>query len=253
MMIKFQNKPGMKKIFCIALLVSFVLTGMAQSQFISAGKIEYEKKFNIYKEMEDYHWLDGVKDKLPRFRTSLHNLYFKDGKTLYEKGTDVYVKIPFMDEDKSVDDIIYTDLKQGTFTKKQAVFDETFLLSDSIRHIKWQMTNDLRDIAGFECHKAVGKILDSVYIIAFYTDQITVSGGPLSYCNLPGMILGVAIPRSNLSIFATKVELMDPKSEKLVPPTGKKKTDYKTLTQTLQKAMSDWGSYGKRALINAML
>ncbi|MES2003526.1 MAG: GLPGLI family protein [Bacteroidota bacterium] len=226
----------------------------AQTQFITTGKIEFEKKVNIHKEIEDDHWLDGVKDKIPKFRTSLHNLYFKDGKTLYEKGTDVYEKIPFMDEDRSVDDIIYTDLKQGVFSKKQAVFDETFLISDSIRHIKWQMTNELRDIAGFECHKAVGKILDSVYIVAFYTDQITVSGGPLSYCDLPGMILGIAIPRTNMTIFATKVELTEPKPEKLVVPTGKmKKTDYKGLNVTLQKAMSDWGSYGRKYIIASLL
>lgn len=245
----------MKKILFLFAILAVAVAGKTQSHFISAGKIEYEKKFNIHKEIEDEHWLDNVKDKLPKFRTSLHNLYFKDGRTLYEKGTDVYVKIPFMGDDNSVEDVIYTDLKQGVFAKKQNVFDETFLISDSIRNIKWQMTNELRDIAGFECHKAVGRILDSVYIIAFYTDQITVSGGPLSYCNLPGMILGVAIPRSNLTIFATKVELTEPKADKLVAPTAKKKVDYKTFTQTIQKAMTDgdWGSYGRKIVINALL
>ncbi|MES2332895.1 MAG: GLPGLI family protein [Bacteroidota bacterium] len=245
----------MKKIIGFLSLLIVVVSGNAQTQFITAGKIEYEKKFNIHKEIEDEHWLDNVKDKLPKFRTSLHNLYFGDGKTLFEKGTDVYVKIPYMGDDNSIDDIIYTDLKQGVFAKKQSVFDETFLISDSIRNIKWQMTNELRDIAGFECHKAVGRILDSVYIIAFYTDQITVSGGPLSYCNLPGMILGVAIPRSNLTFFATKVELTEPKPEKLVPPVAKKKVTYKVFTQTIQKAMTDgdWGSYGRKIVINALL
>ncbi len=243
----------MKNILCILLLCS-AIPALSQSQFITAGKIEYEKKTNLHKEMQDDHWLDQYKDKIPQFRTSLHNLYFKDGKTLFEKGTDVYVKIPFFSDDRSVDDVIYSDLKAGVFSKKQAVFDETFLVSDSIRHIKWQMTNDLRDIAGFECHKAVGKILDSVYVIAFYTDQITVSGGPLSYCNLPGMILGIAIPRTNLTIFATKVELAEPKPEKLVPPAGKlKKTDYKSLYLTLQKSLSDWGSYGSKYILNSLL
>jgi GLPGLI family protein len=243
----------MKTIWCI-LFVLAAFSARSQSQFITAGKIEYEKKLNIQKEIEEDHWLDNIKDKLPKFRSSFHNLYFKDGKTLYEKGTDNYVKIPFFGDDQNVDDIIFTDLKQGVFSKKLAVFDETFLLTDSIRQIKWQMTNELRDIAGFECHKAVGRILDSVYIIAFYTDQITVSGGPLSYCNLPGMILGVAIPRTNLSIFATKVELMDPRPEKLMPPTGRmKKTDYKALNVTLQKAMSDWGNWGRKYRINYLL
>lgn len=242
----------MKKILFILCLFS-ILVARSQTQFISYGKIEFEKKVNIHKEIEDAHWLDGVKDKIPKFRTSYHNLYFKDDKTLYEKGTEVEEKILFLGEDRSVDDIIFTDLKKGVFSKKQAVFDETFLLSDSIRNIKWQMTNELRDIAGFECHKAVGKILDSVYVFAFYTDQITVSGGPLSYCRLPGMILGIAVPRINMTIFATKVEFTEPKPEKLTIPSGKlKKTDYKALIQTLQKAFSDWGS-GRKYILSSLM
>lgn len=244
----------MKKIFSVCILVILGLSAHAQSQFITTGKIEFEKKINIQKETENDRWLDGVRDKLPKFATTYFNLYFKDDKTRYEKGKESDEKNNFMDEDRSEDDIIYTDLKQGVFAKKQVVFDETFLISDSIRNIKWQMTNELRDIAGFECHKAVGKILDSVYIIAFYTDQITVSGGPLSYCKLPGMILGLAIPRTNLTIFATKIELTEPKAEKLTAPTGKmKKTDYKGLVQTLQKAMGDWGKYGRKYVIASLL
>jgi GLPGLI family protein len=238
----------------VTLFIFLSIRSYAQTTFISSGKIEFEKKINFQKETENDHWLDNVRDKMPKYRTSYHNLYFTEGKTLYEKGVESTEKNPFIQEDKSIDDIIYTDLKQGVFYKKQAIFDETFLLSDSIRFIKWQMTNDLRDIAGFECHKAVGKILDSVYVFAFYTDQIKTSGGPLSFCNLPGMILGIAIPRNNLTIFATKVELIEPKPEKFSIPTGKmKKTDYKGLVQTMQKAMSDWGSYGKKYIINFLL
>jgi GLPGLI family protein len=247
------------KIYRYAILSIFLLfatqrIATAQAQFITAGKIEFEKKVNLQKENEGDSWFAGIADKVPKFRTSMHNLYFKEGKTIYEKGTDVYVKMPWgLGDDATVDDIIYTDLKQGTFSKKMIVFDDVFLLSDSIRHIKWQMTNDLRDIAGFECHKAVGKILDSVYVVAFYTDQITVPGGPLSFTNLPGMILGIAIPRTNLTIFATKVELIDPKPEKFTVPKARKTTNYKTLQETVQKAVADWGSWGRKNMINIFI
>ncbi|GAC1537085.1 MAG: hypothetical protein NVS3B15_17380 [Sediminibacterium sp.] len=68
------------------------------------------------------------------------------------------------------------------------------------------------------------------------------------------MILGIAIPRTNLTLFATKLELIEPKPEKLVAPTGRlKKTDYKSLATILQKAISDWGSYGRKYIINSLL
>ncbi len=226
----------------------------AQQIFVVAGKIEFEKKENLHKIIEGESWLENFKDKIPQFRTTYFNLYFKDDKTLYEKARDSDEKIPFFSDDKSVDDIIYTDLQKQIFSKKQHIFDETFLLNDSIRQIDWRITTDTREIAGFECRKAVGKILDSVYVIAFYTDQISVSGGPLSYCNLPGMILGIAIPRSNMTLFATKLELTEPKPEKIVSPGGKmKKIDYKNLQITLQRAISDWGDYGRKYIINSLL
>ncbi|MBS1639185.1 MAG: GLPGLI family protein [Bacteroidetes bacterium] len=247
----------MKKLLIIFFFLISIAPTKAQQIFLNYGKIEFERKLNVHKEMEGDSWLDNMKDKIPQYATTYFNLYFKDGKTLYEKGKDSDVKNSFFgNDDSGNDDIIYTDLNQQTFVKKQSVFEETYLLSDSIRKVEWKITNDTRDIAGFECHKAVGKILDSVYIIAFYTDQITTSGGPLSYCNLPGMVLGVAIPRCNLTIFATKVELVEPKPDKLVPPPAKskmKKVNYPTLLTTLQNSIKDWGNYGRKRVINFML
>ncbi|MGL1507608.1 GLPGLI family protein, partial [Vibrio parahaemolyticus] len=70
------------------------------------------------------------------------------------------------------------------------VYERTYLVQDSVRQLDWRITDETRDIAGFECRKAVTKICDSVYIVAFYTDQIPVSAGPESFGGLPGMILG---------------------------------------------------------------
>lgn len=244
----------MNKLILLALLHFISIANIAQTQFITKGKITFEKKVNIHKEIEGDSWLENLKDKIPKYRTTSHYLFFTEDKTLFQKGEESDVKIPFFDDEQSSEDIIFTDLKQGIFSKKQAVFDETFLINDSIRNVKWQMTNEIRDIAGFECRKAVSIILDSVYIIAYYTDQITVEGGPLSYCRLPGMILGIAIPRANMSIFATKVELVEPKAALMIAPKGKMKpTNYKELNKTLQAALKRWGSYGRKYIINSLL
>ena len=73
--------------------------------------------------------------------------------------------------------------------------------------MEWRLTNENRVIAGFNCRKAVAKIFDSVYVFAFYTDEILIPGGPCSINGLPGMILGVTIPRLFTSWIATKVTL----------------------------------------------
>lgn len=251
-----QTMMNKIKIIITFLVLSFHLN--AQQTFITEGRIEFEKKVNLHKMIEDYYtWLnnDNFKDKIPQFRTDYFNLYFKDNKTLFEKEKDNEEKLPFFGDDKTLEDIIYTDLQHQTFVKKGNVFGQSFLLSDSVRKVEWRITNDTRDIAGFECRKAVGKILDSVYIIAFYTDQIPVTGGPLSFCNLPGMVLGIAIPRISVTYFATKLELIDPPASKLVPPPAKKlkANNYKELESTLKHSMDDWGKEGRRYIINFLL
>ena len=44
--------------------------------------------------------------------------------------------------------------------------------------IKWKFTDEYRNILGYDCRRVNGIMQDSVYIVAFYTPQIPVSGGP---------------------------------------------------------------------------
>jgi GLPGLI family protein len=82
-----------------------------------------------------------------------------------------------------------------------------FVIADSIPKIEWKITNENREIVGYNCRKAVGKIMEDVYVFAFYTDDITISGGPCSINGLPGMIFRLTIPRLYTSYVATKVDV----------------------------------------------
>jgi GLPGLI family protein len=88
-------------------------------------------------------------------------------------------------------------------------------------------------------------MLDSIYVVAFYTTQIPISGGPESFNGLPGMILGVALPHENLTWFASKVTDTTLPPNVVVPPKKGKSTNYKGFWDTLTKAIKDWGDWGK--------
>ncbi|MDX2047638.1 MAG: GLPGLI family protein [Chitinophagaceae bacterium] len=242
----------MKKMFtAFFTIISF--TAVAQQQFLGYGKIEYEFKLNIHKQMEGDWWGEEFKDKMARFKTSYFNLWFKDNKTLYQKGREPEEKVNFWDAVGFDEDLVYTDLETGTFVRKKEILQQQFLITDSIRHVEWRITNELRDIAGFTCRKAVGRLLDTIYAVAFYTDEITVSGGPISFAGLPGMILGLAIPRMGATWFATKIELTEPQPALITAPSRGKKINYKDLQETIKKGVADWGSWGKRFMWQAML
>jgi len=116
----------MKRLLILSMFCIALKQADSQQIFINQGKIEYEKKLNIYKEIEGDTFLENLKDKLPQFMTSYFNLYFKDGKTLYEKGKDDDKKVLFFGDDGSEDDIIYTDLSQQKFVKNNRYLNKRF-------------------------------------------------------------------------------------------------------------------------------
>jgi GLPGLI family protein len=138
---------------------------------------------------------------------------------------------------------IYTDLQTETSIEQKKVFEETFLVKDSTRKIRWKITDETREIAGFTCRRANAIIMDSIYVVAFYTDKIPVSGGPESFTGLPGMILGVALPHENITWFATSVTDMTLEQKALLPPKKGKPVNNQGLKQTLQAATKDWGTW----------
>jgi GLPGLI family protein len=129
----------------------------------------------------------------------------------------------------------------GMVTNAASVFETNYLVNDSLVKYEWKITGEVRDIAGFECKKAVTKICDSVVVVAFYTDQIPVQAGPENFNGLPGMILGIAVPRLGTTIFATSVSLQAAPNYVLPTLSKPKKTTIKQLDADLVKTTKDWG------------
>jgi GLPGLI family protein len=235
-------------IFLVVVTTISVAPLYAQPQFIVKGKIEFERKVNLHKQMDndqDGAWREMMKKAMPPVKTSYFDLLFDNHKTLYRPGREIATtqSIPEWINGPATDNTVYTDLEKEMFASQKTVFESTFNISDSTKKFKWKITADTRTIAGFECRKATTIIMDSVFVFAFYSDQITTPGGPESFNGLPGMILGVAIPRMNTTWFATKLQLEEIKPSDLTPPKKGKKTTLTSLTEILQDTMKNWGKW----------
>lgn len=244
----------MKYIFFIAASLSF--QSLQAQVFIEKGMIEYEVNLNNHKALGTGTWAEMFKDKIPKLSTSYYQLTFDSDKSIYVfNRKDEKTKSPIgFGNDGAEENVWFNDYAKENFTQQKSVFGDTYLLTDSLIRIDWKMTNESREIAGFNCRKAVGKLFDSVYVFAFYTDEITVSGGPMSLHGLPGMIMGITIPRMFCSWVATKLEVNGVNYSKLsAPPTKGKKKKAAELQETVVKATKDWGSWGQQAVWNIFL
>jgi len=90
--------------------------------------------------------------------------------------------------------------------------------------------------------------MDSIYVVAFYTDEIPVSGGPESFTGLPGMILGVALPHENITWFAKMVNDKALPAGTIIAPKKGKVTTSTGLISTLKNALKNWGEYAQTQL-----
>lgn len=230
----------MKKLFISTACFFLVHSCFSQAVFISKAKIEFERQINMWANIKG-DFSEQIKKAIPQFKTDYFNFEFDGEQSIYKPGKEVAVKSGFFGGTPASDNIVYSNYNTGKFVAQKSVFEKTFLLQDSLRNAKWKITNDFREIAGFNCRRATTIIMDSVFVVAFYTDEIMIPGGPESFGNLPGMILGLVINRVHTTWYATKVELTGVDPNKIIPPTKGNKISVLELDKTLKTSFSNWG------------
>lgn len=222
---------------------------LAQVKVITSGTITFEKRLNLHAiaknelgekpeqgSIDDY---EHYKKTTAQFGTLSSTLTFNTDRSLFTpierllpQGMDFYNN-PM---NKQLN-IVYTDFATNTNISQKEMYGDLFIVTDSTRKITWRITDQTQEIAGFKCRRANGLILDSVYVVAFYTDEIGVSGGPESFWGLPGMILQVALPHENVIWTAKKVTIDPVPVTAIVPPKKGKKISRTELFKLVKENM----------------
>ena len=240
----------------IILSILGLLTGITViAQYTLSGKIEYERKTNVYAVFKDYYesengtdsWTDWMKSSTPQFNINYFDLVFDTTRSIYKPGKEVEEKErSYYSNNPAADNWVLTDFKPKKVRVIKNVFEQKFFVEDSIRKMDWKYKDEIRSILNFKCHKAVGRICDSVYVVAFYTEDIIAGTGPEMFGGLPGMILELAIPRLHTTWTADKIELMEPQGKDFVIEEKGKKVNEKELYEIIQNSLKDWGKWGTR-------
>ena len=240
------------------LFSSICLFAQQRVRFITSGTIEYQKRVNTFQVIGNVvapladanvkarlqQFIDQYKKTQPQFATFNSSLSFSGNKTLLTPILPVTPYQSFRSNPlTSESNTIYTDLSANKIVMEKDAMGEKFLLTDSTRKIKWRITDETRDILGYNCTRANGLISDSIYVVAFYTDKIRVSGGPELFTGLPGMILQLAIPHENVSWVATKIIDSEP-AKPIAPPKKGKPVNTQQLMATIKKGMEAYRRSG---------
>ena len=247
----------MKKTVIISACLLFVITVSAQEYFFSRIRVEYDKTVSVramFKDLEgNSSWFQQWQDRYPVSVVSQFVFIGDTSQSIYQPAKDVIHDPRSFYRPLADKNIVYTNYKNQTTVSQKPVFEETFLMEDSLLKIKWKLTSDVRTIAGFDCRKAVGILNDTIAIFAFYTDELMIPGGPEGIHGLPGMILGVGIPRLHATWFATRVEVNGVNMGLVNPATKGKKVNRTAMIQSLDKVLRQWGKYGSKMIVNFII
>lgn len=145
----------------------------------------------------------------------------------------------------------YKDTKNKRFLNEKEMFGKNFLVDDTLISISWKLENESRKIGDYTCYKAtavipadvtnlmnmrpkkgvdyekvevstnfteVAEIPKDMVVTAWYTPEIPVSQGPVTYWGLPGLILEVSDDRT--TILCSKL-VLNPKEKSEIKPYSK--------------------------------
>lgn len=162
-------------------------------------------------------------------------LYFNDKASKYEESDEksdesegyAWRKSPYM---------VRRDFEKNTMTDIIELAGKTYIIEDSLRTPNWKILNDLKDVAGHICMKAVTEdTVKKQRIVAWFAQDIPSNAGPERLFGLPGLILELDINDGTVLIEATRIVPKKLAQELALP----KKLKGVKLTETAyQKALS---------------
>lgn len=242
----------MNKLLLLLSLVFGLNQNLSAQNLVFSGKITFERKENIHKQFTEMDsWTEAFLKSIPKYKVDFFELNFETKKSVYKMSQEDEGNFPSWLKSASTN-MVWQNFNDTQLLAVKQVFENNYILEDSLPIYEWKYLGEFRDIAGYNCRKAATILFDSVYVIAFYTEQIPVPSGPESFNGLPGMILGIAIPRLNLTYFATKVEPQTlPENTFLIPKLKGKRMKVSPFREEIKKGLMDWGSTGTKLIWKA--
>ncbi len=271
----------MKKI-AIAFLVGIFAIVSANAQ-MKEGKIVYERKINMWKMITD----PEMRTRIPEFRTSEFELLFNGQASLFRSVPEDEAPDPFANNGgerggqrfmfRMPETTTYTDLNGQMQYESRPMFEKTFLIVDSLKPLKWKISEETKTIAKHVCKKATTMITaqnvrfnvgggrgmgrnngdtanrssaaitpKETEVVVWYTEDIAASVGPDNYSGLPGAILEVDVDNGSNVTSATEVSSKYPKKELVQPTKGDimNKAQFQDAMKKLMEDMQKGGGMG---------
>lgn len=174
---------------------------------VTEGKIIFERKTNLEKKFNDSRMAEMIKNN--KVKVELFEMYFNEQESVFKPiPTDEVDQLSWATTKNTVYQNIATNDRMSILD----LMGNKVFVKDTLEPRVWKITDSKRNLAGYECTKAVWQKDDSTRIYAWFAPGIVPSVGPEMFTGLPGAILGLATEDGGIIYFAKEVKAMN------VPP-----------------------------------
>jgi GLPGLI family protein len=226
-----------------------------QTRAQTSGTIHYKQTMRL-----DIHAgaLPPGMDSLPKEHSRAMILYFNQDASLFapeidkkgnsnqeEGGGRLVIKI---DEP---DNRFFRDIKNRKLIQQREFMGRKFLIESETGKAEWKMSGKHKSILGYDCQEAM-KTDKGREISVWFAPALSVSTGPGTAGDLPGLILEEDIGSGKMHILAEKIETQVPDASLFVKPKEGKKMSQKEFDDMMDqknKEMEENGQGGDQIII----
>jgi GLPGLI family protein len=235
-----------KHIIIYAIILSFACSFFASAQK-TEGIISFERKTYYSKIIARLPYLSQEEKDRVKMRQGSDDEWKEKMKLVFSPTQSLYTYLNDQAESEDGtyawrnDDLIITrDFEKEKKTNVIEMLGKTYIIEDSLHTPHWKVMNQIKDVAGYICMKAVAEdTIKKQKITAWFTGDIPVQAGPELYFGLPGIILELDINDGDVVIEATKVEFKKLDKELILPKTKGKKIKDKDYDALLRNHIRD--------------
>ena len=217
---------------------------------VKQGTISYDRTDQFQVRFNDPS--GQAPQNLPHSRTTKFELLFANNQSVYQKSEDVPEETGDDNNGSGMhirmmmpggNDIIYRNFSSNQVIAQRELGTKTYLISDSIPHTDWKISDQTKTVAGYTCKMATTtrtsqsmrvnnnngqvtsqQVNDTLHITAWFTDAIPIAAGPDNYCGLPGLILALDVNNGRTVYVATDISPKVDASDMKQPKSGKQVT-----------------------------
>lgn len=209
-----KKKRPMKVFFQYVLCLASGLIGLLPACAVAQsteGIIDFEVKVNLHRTLPPER--AEMKNMIPEFRTSKHQLYFNTRESLYKPviedeepmdanggGVRIRMQQPHME--------IYFDAEAQRRVIQEEFMGKDYLIEDSIAVMPWKFVAGKRTVLGYECQEAT--YFDEQRkqkVTAWYTTKLRPLLGPETMNGLPGAVLMIDVNDGERVVTAQSIKL----------------------------------------------